>query len=103
MNRRFLESRPHRRERIGAGALKCLLALLLAQFGLFPAFVSAQATEGSILGSVRDSSGAAVLGAAVTVTNVRTNAIRKSESNESGEYVVTNLPVGFYTVSAEKT
>jgi hypothetical protein len=61
----------------------------------------AQATEGSILGTVTDDSGATVTGAEVSVTSVETNYVRKTITNSAGEYVVSNLPLGSYTVSAE--
>jgi hypothetical protein len=59
-----------------------------------------QAAEGSILGTVTDPSGATVGKSNITVTSVETGTIRKAMTNESGEYVVTNLPLGHYTVSA---
>lgn len=60
-----------------------------------------QATEGSILGSVLDTSGGAVQGAAVEITNVDTGQKRATVATESGEYVITNVPPGRYTVEAE--
>ncbi len=78
--------------------LKPLLLLLAL---LFPVSLTAQATEGSILGVVVDSTGHALVGAHVVVTNTQTGLPRATVSNESGEYVVANLPVGIYRVSAE--
>jgi hypothetical protein len=60
-----------------------------------------QATEGAIAGLVRDPSGAMVHRAHVQVTNVDTGIVRATESNETGEYVVSNLPPGSYTVAVE--
>lgn len=54
----------------------------------------------SILGTVQDSSGAFIQKATVTVVNQETNLSRSAESNESGNYVISNLPIGFYDVSA---
>src|SRR6266849_1982146 len=73
-----------------------LLVFLSSPFGL-----AGQATEGSILGTVTDSSGAAVPQATVRVTSVETGAGRVSETSSTGEYVVTNLSVGSYTVAIE--
>src|SRR5437870_436672 len=76
--------------------LLLLLVFLLSSFRL-----AAQATEGSILGTVTDSSGAAVPQATVRVTSVETGAERVAETSSTGEYVVTNLSVGSYTVAIE--
>ena len=73
-----------------------LLVGILAAMRLF-----GQATEGSILGTVTDTSGGALVNVQITVTNVQTNAVRTTFTNESGEYVVTNVPLGSYSVSAE--
>jgi Carboxypeptidase regulatory-like domain len=60
-----------------------------------------QAT-GRIVGIVVDSSGAAVPDAKVTVTSQGTAFARTTETDASGEYVVTLLPVGLYTIRVEK-
>jgi hypothetical protein len=59
----------------------------------------AQATEGSILGAVTDPSGAALVKAQITVTNIQTNFPRTTVTNGLGEYVVANLPIGIYKVT----
>jgi Carboxypeptidase regulatory-like domain/TonB dependent receptor-like, beta-barrel len=76
-----------------------LLALALAM-GAVAAF--GQATEGSILGTVLDPSGATMPGVRIDVTNTETGQHRLTLTNESGEYVVTNVPPGMYSVAAEK-
>jgi uncharacterized surface anchored protein len=50
---------------------------------------------------VRDSSGAVVQGAKVTVTNTGTQTARALTTNDAGEYVVPNLEPGNYVVTAE--
>lgn len=62
-----------------------------------------QATEGSILGTVIDASGAPVSGARIEVTGVKTGLRRITLTDASGGYVVSALPIGLYTVSAEQT
>lgn len=62
---------------------------------------SAQAT-GTISGQVTDSALASIPQAAVTVTDQSTNETRKVETNSSGEFTVTLLPSGTYSVLAEK-
>ena len=53
---------------------------------------------GSILGNVRDSTSAAVIGAHVVATNTATGAKAQTISSSTGNYVVPNLPVGPYEV-----
>ncbi len=61
----------------------------------------AQSITGVILGSVRDSTGGAIVGAEVTVTNEETGVVFKTRTDESGDYIVPNLSPGSYTVTAE--
>jgi hypothetical protein len=56
---------------------------------------------GSISGFVKDPSGAVVPKATVTVKNESTAVERRTNTNESGYYTVTNIPAGLYTVTAE--
>ena len=78
---------------------KLLAVTFLALFG---AVASAQ-TFGEISGEVRDVSGAVISGAVVTITNVNTNAIRESVSNDSGVYSFPALPPGTYNLKVAKT
>ena len=64
--------------------------------------VLAQTNTGSIVGSVTDSTGAVVPDAGVTVNNMDTNIAVKTATNSAGEYVVTPLLVGRYSVTCEK-
>ena len=50
-------------------------AILLVQLNILLAL--GQVTTGSIIGTVRDSSGAIAPGTTITITNVRTNSTRK--------------------------
>jgi hypothetical protein len=81
--------------------LSCGLLAIAACLLLSPGPVAAQTTSGSIVGSVTDVSGAAVPGASVTVTNVDTNIATKTTTDTSGNYVVTPLGVGHYSVTVE--
>ncbi|HKX00622.1 MAG TPA: TonB-dependent receptor [Bryobacteraceae bacterium] len=76
--------------------LSVLFAVLLA--GL-PA--AAQTTSGSIVGKVADATGGVIAGAAVTVTNVNTGIETKTNTDSAGNFVVTPLPVGSYSVTVE--
>ena len=55
-----------------------------------------QAVYGSIIGTVTDSSGAAVPNAKVTITNVDKGVSVTTASNESGNYEQQHLIVGTY-------
>ncbi len=62
---------------------------------------SAQATTAAVVGIVTDSSGAAIVGAKVTIKNVETQVARGAESNDSGSYVFDILPPGAYEITVE--
>jgi hypothetical protein len=65
--------------------------------------LSAQSTQGTILGTVLDASGAAVPSATVTVTNTDAGVSRTVTSDKSGNYAVLNLSAGHYSVSIAAT
>src|SRR5689334_6465470 len=65
--------------------------------------VSGQAVNATLLGTVADSSGAAVGNVKVTITETNTGITRNSQTNESGNYVFPDLPPGTYTVIVEQT
>src|SRR5260370_31510365 len=78
------------------------LAVLLAAMPLgFSAPVRGQAVNATLLGTVTDSSGAAVSNVKMTITETNTGISRTSQTNESGNYVLPDLPPGTYTVTAE--
>ncbi len=60
-----------------------------------------QTTTGSIVGTITDATGAVVPNASVTVNNVGTGLTLKAVTDASGNYAVTPLPVGSYTVVVE--
>jgi len=75
-------------------------ATLSAGF-LFAAVLQGQVTTGTILGTVRDASGAVVVGAKIEVTNQRTNALREVTTDDRGDYTVPALLPSDYTIRAE--
>ncbi|MBZ5568429.1 MAG: TonB-dependent receptor [Acidobacteriia bacterium] len=52
-----------------------------------------------IQGRISDPSGAAIVGAQITATQVETGLVRNTVSNAEGHYVLPNLPVGPYRVN----
>ena len=73
-------------------------------FGLFCFVITfsaqAQLPVGTILGVIKDSTGAILPGVELTVTNVNTGQLRTTVSSENGSYRVPALPVGNYEVRA---
>src|SRR5499427_1661475 len=76
-----------------AGSLSCLLFL--------GATLWAQATA-QISGTVRDASGAVIPVVEIKVTQTATGAVRTAISNENGQYVFANLPLGPYMLEASQ-
>jgi len=63
--------------------------------------IQGQTIFGRISGTVQDSQGAVVPNASITVTDTATNLVRTATTDESGFYIVTNLPPGTYRILAE--
>ncbi len=55
----------------------------------------------NIVGTVMDSTGAAIPGAKVTVENPQKGFVRHLVSNAAGEYAISAIPIGNYIVTAE--
>ncbi|MBM3740933.1 MAG: carboxypeptidase regulatory-like domain-containing protein [Acidobacteria bacterium] len=62
---------------------------------------NAQVSTGELIGTVTDSSGAAIGKAKLAATNAATGVVRETESGDTGDYIMTLLPPGTYTVSVE--
>jgi hypothetical protein len=80
-----------------APRLSLVLAVLLVSV---PAAL-AQGERATVLGTVTDTSGSVVPGAAVTIVNTGTSEKRSTFTNEQGGYEVPALNVGRYEVSVE--
>src|SRR5258707_720047 len=87
-----------RRNRIARRAFMLVLAALLLSTSAFAAEVTA-----SLLGTVRDASGAVVAGASLSLTNIQTNVTKKADSGSDGEYSFTLIPVGQYRLTVERS
>ena len=81
-----------------------LLAIfaLVALINLQTTPTLAQVLFGSMVGSIVDSSGAAVPNAVVRVTQLETNETRETQTNESGGFNLSTLKAGTYKVSILK-
>jgi Carboxypeptidase regulatory-like domain len=77
------------------------LKLLLISILLSATFSWSQTGTSTIRGTVTDSQGAVVPGATLTLTNVATNAVRTTKSNESGSYVFDLIPPAEYRLEVE--
>ena len=75
-----------------------ILGVALVSVG---ADVSAQSTTGTISGRVTDAQGLVVPGVTVTVESPNLQGTRTAVTSENGDYILTLLPSGAYTVSFE--
>jgi hypothetical protein len=73
-----------------------LLSLLLLAAGAI-----AQVQNGQFTGTVTDPSGAAIPNAKVTVVNTGTNLSVVSNTNQTGNYIAKELPIGNYKITVE--
>src|SRR5258708_5668313 len=81
------------------------LSLKSSALGLlivWPALLLSQSERGTIQGTVKDSSGAVIVGARVHVTSTETGVAIPFSSNKAGDYVAPSLQVGIYNVRVEK-
>ena len=82
--------------------LKRIVALVVCALALGATTAFSQETTGSIVGHVTDTTGAAVRGATVTVTDTDKNVVvRTVTTGDEGEYAVTPVAAGSYTVAIE--
>src|SRR5437879_240012 len=94
-----MERKTRRHSSALAGLITAATILLL----MFVITATAQQNTGTILGVVKDSSGAVIPGVSVTVVNEETNLTRTVITGENGAFRAPALPVGRYTVRTELT
>src|SRR5690348_8822455 len=85
------------RSRVFLLRLSTLLAVVIVASALH-----AQVVTVTIQGRVYDTTGAAISQANVSATNTATGFARSATASATGEYQISGLPVGEYTVSADK-
>jgi hypothetical protein len=107
-------SRTHRQseESMNSEPSKCVSSLirtlnrLAIPFGILRLLLvavpfSTFAQEATIVGTVTDPSDALVPGAKITLTNVETGLSQSITTNQDGQYVVSNLRIGHYDITAD--
>ena len=82
-----------------SGVLVGLCAAIL----VWASMAAAQSTTGTILGTVKDQSGAVLPGATVQATNVETGISRSAVAGSRGDYRIQALGLGNYEISATMT
>ena len=76
------------------------VSIILAGFAVG---AEAQSIQGSVLGAVKDKSGAVVPGAKVTLQNLDDGTVRETVSNGTGDYQFLDTPAGRYSVVISAT
>ena len=82
--------------------LYALVAGIIAFIALGNCLVLGQGSTASIVGTVKDVSGAVLPDAAITVKHIETGLTRTAQASGGGNYTISSLPVGEYEVTAEK-
>src|SRR6202023_1684485 len=68
---------------------------------VFGSLGHAQSPEGSLVGTVADTSGARIIGATVTVSAKSFSLVRSAKTGQVGEFTIESLPPGQYEVKVE--
>lgn len=79
--------------------LACAVTALVL---LFQICIYAQAVNGTVVGTIKDESGAVVPDAQVTITETNTNVSRSVNTDANGYYSFPDLPPGTYSVKVAK-
>jgi hypothetical protein len=80
----------------------CSFSLALALLLTIPQSAEAQVLYGSILGDVKDATGASIPGATVVVTHTGTSLTRQGITDEAGRFNFTDLPTGVYNLKVSQ-
>jgi Carboxypeptidase regulatory-like domain len=91
---RLIPRLPHLRRCLTGGYFVAILFSL----GATPSVHAQQATA-QLTGTVRDTSGAVVVGATITLRNSQTNIARTLKSDKDGNYLFTFIPIGTYELT----
>src|SRR2546423_988717 len=95
----MVEVRRNRMNRISAAKLISFYVLLPLAMLIFAASILAQETTAGLQGTVKDSSGAVIKSAQVTVMADRLLGQKSAKTDGNGYYRFANLPPGTYTIT----
>ncbi|HEY3838766.1 MAG TPA: carboxypeptidase-like regulatory domain-containing protein [Bryobacteraceae bacterium] len=76
------------------------ISVVVCLVAFFSANSFSQVSTATLVGAVRDSSGATIPGATVTAKNLATGLARNATTDSAGNYVITTLQAGHYSVTA---
>jgi Carboxypeptidase regulatory-like domain len=82
-------------------ALFLRLSIALIAMTLCSAPLQGQTSLGQISGTLIDATNSSVAGASITITQIQTNQVWTATTDDKGFYIVTNLPIGDYTVETK--
>src|SRR5689334_9938835 len=85
--------------RSGSEIMKIAFFRYLSVISLFTAALFAQRDTASLVGQVRDSTGAVVAGADIVAENIETNYKYQAQSDASGVWTLSPVRIGTYRVS----
>src|SRR6185295_7843144 len=82
--------------------LKAVFLTLALILSVSSAAFAQEETAATVSGQVTDSTGAIIKGAVVVITNDANRQERRIETNDDGQFVITPLVPGTYTLSVEQ-
>jgi hypothetical protein len=88
-------------KRLPKSKIATLFSVTLLVVTLVASTALAQVTSGTIYGRVKDTSGASISNATVTVRSPEVGAARIVTTSDSGDFVVPNMPPATYDISIE--
>jgi Carboxypeptidase regulatory-like domain/TonB dependent receptor len=80
-----------------------IVGLLLFAIASAPSFAQVGTTGATLIGTVKDASGGAVVKANVTLRDLGTNRSYTATTNDSGLYILASVPPGTYELTAESS
>ena len=93
------------RKRVPSDRHRSVLPLVLPLFAILLLFCGSAlgSVTASIAGTVTDVSGAAIVGATVTATNVDTGIVQTLHTNQQGYFTFPSLALGHYDISVQQS
>jgi len=88
--------------RLKRGSLRFGLVVACLALFVFPSASWAQRSSAAINGTVKDTTGAVIPQASITLTNTQTNVTLTATTNATGEYVIQDILPGSYVIKAYK-